>query len=231
MSQSSLFSAHCPHCAVALKCSPQILGRWVKCPQCGKQFQVRHPDDRPPIAAPSTLFESLADGDLDPEHVPPKPSFSPPPPPQQAAFSEPPVADFVVQTKPRRPERKPQMTRQQLIFIVLAGLFVAILALLTIGYNVSTPHGPRGSMEDGLGPFGPVLGAVVLTGLLLLYVTPSIVAFVREHQNAVPILILNLCFGWTFLGWVICLAWAFSSDVRESRQTIRHLIVKVKEDD
>jgi hypothetical protein len=41
-----------------------------------------------------------------------------------------------------------------------------------------------------------------------------------------PIFILNLFFGWSLLGWVICLAWSFSSDVRETRQSIRQVTVK-----
>lgn len=52
------------------------------------------------------------------------------------------------------------------------------------------------------------------TVLLAIYAMPSIVAFVRFHQNAVPILIVNICFGWTFLGWGLSLAWSFSTGTK-----------------
>ena len=45
--------------------------------------------------------------------------------------------------------------------------------------------------------------------LILLYFLPSIIAFLKGHKNRVPILILNFLLGWTFIGWVISLVWAF----------------------
>jgi hypothetical protein len=56
-----------------------------------------------------------------------------------------------------------------------------------------------------------VLGLGILIFLITLYFVPTFVAKDRKHPNAAPIFILNLFFGWTLLGWVICLAWAFSS--------------------
>jgi len=44
---------------------------------------------------------------------------------------------------------------------------------------------------------------------------PAMLAFDRRHENKVPLLVINLFLGWTLLGWVICLAWAFSSGGRE----------------
>lgn len=46
--------------------------------------------------------------------------------------------------------------------------------------------------------------------LAWLYFLPAFVAWWRFHPNKAPILIINLFFGWTLLGWVICLAWSFS---------------------
>ena len=45
----------------------------------------------------------------------------------------------------------------------------------------------------------------------LVYFLPTIIAVAREHLNAGPIFIVDLFFGWTLLGWVICLAWSFSA--------------------
>ena len=45
---------------------------------------------------------------------------------------------------------------------------------------------------------------------LVIYFVPTIVAMVREHHNRVAIIVLNLLVGWTIIGWVIALVWAFT---------------------
>lgn len=45
---------------------------------------------------------------------------------------------------------------------------------------------------------------------LVLWITflPTFIAYWRAHPNRVPILLLNIFFGWTILGWVAALIWA-----------------------
>ena len=43
---------------------------------------------------------------------------------------------------------------------------------------------------------------------IYLYILPSLVAYRRDHRNLVPIIIVNLAFGWTLIGWVAALVWA-----------------------
>lgn len=50
-----------------------------------------------------------------------------------------------------------------------------------------------------------VIGATIV---LVLYFVPSIVAFVRKHEKAGWIFLLNLLAGWTMLGWGVALVWA-----------------------
>lgn len=45
---------------------------------------------------------------------------------------------------------------------------------------------------------------------IILYFVPFFIAFLRNHQSKYGILILNLFLGWTFIFWVISLAWALS---------------------
>ena len=45
--------------------------------------------------------------------------------------------------------------------------------------------------------------------LITIYFLPTIVASARNHPNIMPIFIINLFLGWTFLVWVVSLAWAF----------------------
>lgn len=49
---------------------------------------------------------------------------------------------------------------------------------------------------------------------ILLYFLPAIVASIRDHVNVNSISVLNLFLGWTLLGWVISLVWAFTSQRR-----------------
>jgi hypothetical protein len=51
---------------------------------------------------------------------------------------------------------------------------------------------------------------ILLSPLLLLYFVPAIVALTRSRQVGV-VLVLNVFFGWTLLGWVGALAIAVSS--------------------
>jgi hypothetical protein len=52
-----------------------------------------------------------------------------------------------------------------------------------------------------------ILGTVFLI-IGLVYISPSIVAFRRDHPNRWLILVINLAFGGTIIGWGIALAWA-----------------------
>lgn len=45
----------------------------------------------------------------------------------------------------------------------------------------------------------------------IIYVAPSIVAFRRDHPNRWPILLINVVFGGTILGWGIALVWALQA--------------------
>lgn len=56
--------------------------------------------------------------------------------------------------------------------------------------------------------------AVVMVGLAILglafYFLPTMIAVLRRHGNLMPILIVNFFLGWSLIGWVVALAWAFS---------------------
>jgi len=52
----------------------------------------------------------------------------------------------------------------------------------------------------------------ILLGLLavLIYMLPTIVAFNKGHRNRWVIMIINIVFGLTLLGWLIAIIWAFN---------------------
>ena len=47
--------------------------------------------------------------------------------------------------------------------------------------------------------------------ILPLYFLPAIIGFRRQHKNATAIFLLNLFLGWSFLGWIVSLIWAFTT--------------------
>jgi hypothetical protein len=47
----------------------------------------------------------------------------------------------------------------------------------------------------------------------LFYFLPTIAAMVRSKRDALSIFLLNLFLGWTLIGWIIALVWAFKSDI------------------
>lgn len=44
-----------------------------------------------------------------------------------------------------------------------------------------------------------------------IYLLPSLVATKKKSDAAAPIFVINLFLGWTFVGWVVALAWAVSA--------------------
>jgi hypothetical protein len=50
----------------------------------------------------------------------------------------------------------------------------------------------------------------ILAVSIIPYFIPSIIAFLRKHENAVPLFLVNIFLGWTLIGWIICLVWALT---------------------
>jgi hypothetical protein len=50
-----------------------------------------------------------------------------------------------------------------------------------------------------------------LVTVFCVYMFPAIVASVRERPNHDAIAAFNLFFGWTIIGWLVCLIWALTS--------------------
>jgi len=49
--------------------------------------------------------------------------------------------------------------------------------------------------------------------MLVIYFAPTLFVIFNDHKSSkAPIIILNVFLGWTFIGWVVALAMAFSKD-------------------
>jgi hypothetical protein len=60
-------------------------------------------------------------------------------------------------------------------------------------------------MLSAFAALGTLVGFAFAFALLFL---PTLVAKSRHHPNALAIFLVNLFFGWTFIGWVVSLVWA-----------------------
>ena len=58
---------------------------------------------------------------------------------------------------------------------------------------------------------GELVSLLILVGIPL-YFLPSYLAYNRKKRSKLSILLVNLFFGWTTVGWFIALIWAVSSD-------------------
>ena len=57
---------------------------------------------------------------------------------------------------------------------------------------------------------------LVITFSVIIYFLPSIFASARDHHNSTALMLANLFLGWTFIGWVACLIWAFTNKSEET---------------
>lgn len=62
--------------------------------------------------------------------------------------------------------------------------------------------------------------AAVIAVLFVPYWLPTIIAFFRGHPNKAVIALVNFFFGWTFIGWFICLFWALTNPVANGGQSV-----------
>lgn len=84
---------------------------------------------------------------------------------------------------------------------------VAVLTATLMGLSVVlAQYGPADGFSD---PHWEVL-IFVIVGLIV-FCIPSVIAFKRRHPNRWPILLINMIFGGTGLGWFGALMWAMSA--------------------
>lgn len=61
---------------------------------------------------------------------------------------------------------------------------------------------------------------MALIVLLIVYFLPSIIASANDRRNSKAIFLTNLLLGWTLVGWIAAMAWAFNGDPRCSRTDV-----------
>ena len=72
-------------------------------------------------------------------------------------------------------------------------------------------------IEDAARGASVFVAVLALLTAFALYWLPTLVAGVRRHSNLIAIALVNFLLGWTGVGWVVALIWAFvysKSDIR-----------------
>lgn len=59
--------------------------------------------------------------------------------------------------------------------------------------------------------FAMVGGALIILGIGVAYMLPAILAIRARHRSTAAIIIVNVLFGWTMIGWIAALIWACST--------------------
>ncbi len=73
----------------------------------------------------------------------------------------------------------------------------------------TAPEKPVKSEDGFWGSFASYF-MIFMIILLAIYFLPTIIAFNRQHRHRWVILIVNVVFGCTLLGWLVALVWAFN---------------------
>ncbi len=68
-------------------------------------------------------------------------------------------------------------------------------------------------METFMGILMAALILAAILGSIALYMLPSIIAYSKHVKRRDAVLLLNLFFGWTFLGWIGTLIWACTDEI------------------
>lgn len=75
-----------------------------------------------------------------------------------------------------------------------------------------------------------ILSPIGVLFFILLYFTPSIVAFSNKKSNTTAIVVLNFFLGWSLIGWIVALVWAVSKDNKPQNIVISNNTNATKED-
>ena len=77
--------------------------------------------------------------------------------------------------------------------------------LFLVAYSWSMGQIP----PDGLNSFGKFIAVTFFLAAPALYLLPTFEAWKKSHPNLTSIALVNLFLGWSIVGWVVAIVWAF----------------------
>lgn len=184
----------CPSCTRAMAITAELFGQQVYCPYCGQQCQI------------------------------PGQAQAGPAPIENA------VPDFGIQfdrgvARAYDRFRRLQLPNAALVFIgAMACALVLWLAILDVRAAAETNRLLYGkTMSTGDMAFRFAFSIFTWSFALAFFFLPSVVGYLRKHQNAPAILATNVLLGITGIGWIAALIWSFTEvKSREHRHIHYH---------
>ena len=66
---------------------------------------------------------------------------------------------------------------------------------------------------------GLLLAFLAFTLFICVYLLPTFIAYRKDKKDKLAILLINIFLGSTFIGWVIALVWALTTDKKLKLET------------
>ena len=67
-----------------------------------------------------------------------------------------------------------------------------------------------------------LLAIILIFILVALYLAPTIIGYLRRVRDLGSLTVINIAFGWTFIGWFIALAMAFRTATVPKSSALQH---------
>jgi len=64
---------------------------------------------------------------------------------------------------------------------------------------------------------------LLLLAFLAIYMLPTWIAGFTKHPDTVGIAVVNAVFGWSGIGFLLCLIWAFRKPQQSTQQIVQHI--------
>ena len=97
-------------------------------------------------------------------------------------------------------------------FLVLAGVLGAVAVFYIATDPIIEPLLETSNPQSDF-PF------IFVAFSLLLYLSPTIIAYRRKHSKREAIMMLNLVGGWTVIGWIAAFVWAHTEKEKEGEKS------------
>lgn len=81
-----------------------------------------------------------------------------------------------------------------------------------------------------MGRMGAMELLILLIPFLIIYFLPTIIALSRKKTNRTAIFLLNFFLGWTFVGWIVSLVWACTSNNQSQTIVVNNNPITTPED-
>ena len=84
-----------------------------------------------------------------------------------------------------------------------------VVRLLVLSFLAAYGVGMANIPSNELNAFGAFIAMTAIITVPALYMLPTIEAWLKSHPNLTSIALVNIFLGWTLIGWVVAIVWAF----------------------